>query len=90
MSKPSKLSLLATALHILLAILFFKYDEWLYTYDLENLAIFILISLVIAALMLAIQSRKTLLGVLLIIANSICLVFGLFLWYFAVNYTFKV
>lgn len=90
MSKPPKLSLLATALHILLAILFFKYDEWLYTYDLENLAIFILISLVIAALMLAIQSRKTLLGVLLIIANSICLVFGLFLWYFAVNYTFKV
>ena len=90
MSKPSKLSLLATSLHILLAILFFKYDEWLYTYDLENLAIFILISLVIAALMLAIQSRKTLLGVLLIIANSICLVFSLFLWYFAVNYTFKV
>lgn len=90
MSKRLKLSLLLTVIHILFTILLFKCDELLYTYDLENFAIFILISLVIAALILAIQSRITLLGVLLIIGNSICLVFGLFLWWFAVSYTFKV
>lgn len=90
MPKILKLSLLATAIHIAITISLFKYDKFLYTYDLENLAIFITILFIATALILAIQSRKTLLGILLIIANSICLAFGLFLWYFAVNYTFKL
>lgn len=86
----SKLSLVATITHILLLVIFMKFDEVLFTHDWENTVIFLIVGVVVVALMLAISSRKTRLGAVLMIANGIYLLICLFMLYFALTYTFKV
>lgn len=86
----SKLSLVASIIHILLLVIFMKYDEVLFTHDWENAVIFLIFGVVILALILAIASRKTILGAVLMIVNGIYTLICLFMLYFALNYTFKV
>ncbi|WP_123910933.1 hypothetical protein [Chryseobacterium sp. G0162] len=86
----SKLSLFATIAHILLLIIFMKYDEVLFTHDWGNAVMLLIFGVVILALILAIASRKTILGAVLMIVNGIYTLICLFMLYFALNYTFKV
>ncbi|WP_347216162.1 hypothetical protein [Chryseobacterium sp.] len=86
----SKLSLVATLIHIFLLVILMKYDEVLFIHDWENAVMFLIVGIVILALILAIASRKTTLGALLMIANGIYTLICLFMLYFALNYTFKV
>ncbi|MGE8556623.1 MAG: hypothetical protein ACN6OB_22100 [Chryseobacterium jejuense] len=86
----SKLSLLATSIHIFLLVLLIKYDEVLHKNDWEEATMLFIVMFVILALLLAISSRKTKLGVTLMILNGIYLLFCFFMGYFIANYTFKV
>ncbi|WP_160139985.1 hypothetical protein [Chryseobacterium sp. c4a] len=86
----SKLSLAATITHIILLVILMKYNEWLFTYDWENDVMFLIVVVVILALMLAIASRKTRLGAVLMVANGIYTVICFFILFFALTYTFKV
>lgn len=86
----SKLSLIATLIHILLIVLLMKFDKVLFTHDWENTVLFLIVGVVIIALMLAIASRKTRLGAVLMVANGIYMVICLFMLLFALTYTFKV
>ncbi|OCA79010.1 hypothetical protein BBH99_20015 [Chryseobacterium contaminans] len=86
----SKLSLVATLIHILLLVTLLKYDKVLFTHDWENTVIFLIVGVMIIALMLAIASRKTRLGAVLMAANGIYMVICLFMLFFALTYTFKV
>ncbi|UHO39636.1 hypothetical protein H5J24_06030 [Chryseobacterium capnotolerans] len=86
----SKLSLLATIAHILLSVILMKYDEVLFTHDWENAVLLLIFLVVILALMLAIMSRKTKLGAVLMVVNGVYTLICLFMLYFIFNYTFKV
>ncbi|MCS4301063.1 hypothetical protein [Chryseobacterium sp. BIGb0232] len=86
----SKLSLFATLTHIILLVILMKYDEVLFTHDWENPVMFLIVGVVILALILAIASRKTKLGAVLMIANGIYTLICFFMLYFALTYTFKV
>ncbi|AZB10801.1 hypothetical protein EG344_19135 [Chryseobacterium sp. G0162] len=67
-----------------------KYDEVLFTHDWGNAVMLLIFGVVILALILAIASRKTILGAVLMIVNGIYTLICLFMLYFALNYTFKV
>jgi ABC-type uncharacterized transport system permease subunit len=67
-----------------------KYDEVLFTHDWENDVMFLIVGIVILAFMLAVASRKTKLGAVLMVANGIYTLICLFMVYFALTYTFKV
>ncbi|MCS4229069.1 hypothetical protein [Sphingobacterium sp. BIGb0165] len=86
----SKLCLIVTLVHISLAILVFSYLEKLSSIDLDELGILLVFGLVILAFILAIKSRQTTLGVLMLVANSIFLMISLVLLYFALTFTFRV
>lgn len=86
----SKLSLVATLIHILLLVILMKYDKVLFTHDWENAVMFLIIGVVILALMLAIASRKTRLGAVLMVANGIYALICLCMLFFVLTYTFKV
>ncbi|MDN3692338.1 hypothetical protein QWZ06_08710 [Chryseobacterium tructae] len=86
----SKLSLIATLIHILLLVILMKCDEVLFTHDWENVVMILIVGVVILALVFAIASRKTRLGAVLMIANGIYALICFFMLYFALNYTFKV
>lgn len=86
----SKLSLLTTCIHILLLLLLIKFDEVLFTHDLENAVMLFIFLGVIVAFMLAISAIKTKLGFVLMIVNGIYLLVCLFMLYFIANFTFKV
>lgn len=86
----SKLSLAATITHILLLVILMKYDEELFIHDWDNALMFLIVGIVIVALILAIASRKTILGAILMVANGIYSLICLFMLYFALTYTFKV
>ncbi|MEJ5102659.1 hypothetical protein [Chryseobacterium sp. MYb328] len=86
----SKLSLFATLTHIILLVILMKYDEVLFTHDWENAVMFLIVGVVIVALILAIASRKTKLGAVLMITNGIYTLICFFMLYFALTYTFKV
>lgn len=86
----SKLSLIVTLVHISLAILVFSYLEKLSSIDLDEVGILLVFGLVILAFILAIKSRQTTLGVLMLVVNSIFLMVSLVLLYFALTFTFRV
>ncbi|WP_294326616.1 hypothetical protein [uncultured Chryseobacterium sp.] len=87
---PSKLSLLATFIHIFLLFILFKFDETLFIHDWENAVMSLIFLLVILALILAVVSRKTTLGAVLMVVNGIYMLICLFMVYFIINFTFKV
>ncbi|MCW8310129.1 hypothetical protein K7A41_02710 [Sphingobacterium sp. InxBP1] len=86
----ANLSLIATGAHIVMAIVLFSYQEKLYVYDLEGAVITLLFVLVILALALAINSRKTTLGLLLLFLNALYLPVCLLLLYIGLTFTFRV
>lgn len=86
----SKFCLIVTLVHISLAILVFSYLEKLSSIDLDEFGILLVFGLVILAFILAIKSRQTTLGVLMLVANSIFLMVSLVLLYFALTFTFRV
>lgn len=86
----SKFCLIVTLVHISLAILIFSYSEKLSSIGLDELGILLVFGLVILAFILAIKSRQTTLGVLMLVANSIFLLIWLALFYFMATFTFKV
>lgn len=86
----SKLSLIATITHILLLIVLMKYDEELFIHDWDNAVMFLIVGIVIIAFMLAVASRKTRLGAVLMIVNGLYTLICFFMLYFALTYTFKV
>jgi len=86
----SRFSLIFTCLHVLCAVLLFTYIEELSTLNLGELGIVLVFGLVITALVFAIKSRQTTLGVLMLVANSIFLLIWLALFYFMATFTFKV
>ncbi len=81
---------MATIAHILLSVILMKYDEVLFTHDWENAVLLLIFLVVILALMLAIMSRKTKLGAVLMVVNGVYTLICLFMLYFIFNYTFKV
>lgn len=86
----SKLSLLAIITHIILLVIFMKYDEVLFTHDWENAVMFLVVGVVILAFVLGIMSKKTKLGFVLMIVNGVYTLICLFMLFFALTYTFKV
>lgn len=86
----SRLSLIFTCLHMVGATLLFMYIEELSTLNLGELGIFFVFGLVITALVFAIKSRWTTLGMLLLFANSIFLLIWLALFYFMATFTLKL
>lgn len=86
----SKFCLIVTLVHISLAILVFSYIEKLSSIGLDELGILLVFGLVILAFILAIKSRQTTLGVLMLVVNSIFLMVSLVLLYFALTFTFRV
>lgn len=85
-----QLSLIFTCLHVVGAVLLFTYIEELSRLDLGELGIAFVFGLVITALVFAIKRRRTTWGMLLLFANSICLLIWLVLLYFMATFTFKV
>ncbi|WP_158656117.1 hypothetical protein [Sphingobacterium sp. HMA12] len=86
----ARLSLIATCLHIVVSILLFNYMEQLSRHDLDGIGIFLIFLLVVLALIFAIKSRLTTLGLFLLFVNSVFLLIWLVLLYFALTFTFKV
>jgi len=86
----SRLSLIFTCLYVLGAVILFTYIEELSTLSLGELGIVLVFGLVITALVFAIKSRLTTLGMLLLFANSIFLLIWLVLFYFIATFTLKL